>query len=67
MIVLRLRGSGDRLRFSAIGRRVDLTALDTKNRDLTVALEISGAAFVKNRNLRGAKRVFRLPRKGGRS
>ena len=65
--VVRLRRvGGDQLRVTVAGRQIDLTALDTQNRDLTVALEIGGTTFVRSRNLHGAKKVFRLPRRGGR-
>ncbi len=49
-------------RFAASGTGLDLSALNTGNRDLTVALEVSGNQFVKNRNLTGKKNVFKLPK-----
>jgi hypothetical protein len=61
-LTVRLKSlANGKLRFSAVGKRIDLSSIDTQNRDLTVALEIGDTAFVKNRNLRGARRVFRLP------
>jgi hypothetical protein len=50
-------------RFAAVGKRLDLAALDTANRDLTVSLEIGGTTFTLNRNLVEKKGAFRLPRK----
>ena len=55
-------------RFTARGRRLDLAALepdagDPKSRDLTVAFEVSGASFVRNRNLVVRRGVFRLSRR----
>jgi hypothetical protein len=54
-------------RFTVKGKKLDLTALDVdrgdpKSRDLTVAFEISGTTFVKNRNLIRRKAVYALPR-----
>ena len=57
-----LRQARDGFRFSAVGKKLDLAALDTGNRDFTVALDLGGTQFVKNRNLEGKKRVFKLPR-----
>jgi hypothetical protein len=48
-------------RFAAAGTRLDLSALDTGNRDLTVSIEVSGVQFVKNRNLTGKRNVLKLP------
>jgi hypothetical protein len=53
-----------KLRFSASGKKVDLSSIDLPDRELTVSLEIGGTAFVKNRALRGTRHVFRLARKG---
>ena len=55
-------------RFTARGRRLDLAALapdagDPKSRDLTVAFEVSGASFVRNRNLVVKRNVFKLSRR----
>jgi DNA-binding beta-propeller fold protein YncE len=65
-VTLRVRDLGDgTFRFSASGSGVDLTSLGSINsRDLTVSLEIGGTAFVRNRHLKGVRRVFRLARKG---
>ena len=65
VVILRLRAAGGTFRVSATGKGLDLSALDTGNRDLTVALEVAGAQFVRNRNLVGKKNVFKLPRKRG--
>jgi hypothetical protein len=63
---LRLRQlAGDRIRFTASGAGPGVAVLDTGNRDLAVALEVSGVSFVRNRNLAGRKRVFRIPRRRG--
>jgi hypothetical protein len=64
-LVLRRHGrSGYRVALS--GKRLDLSALDTGNRDLTVSLQISGTNFVRNRNLVGKTNVFKLPPKSKR-
>jgi processive rubber oxygenase RoxA-like protein len=60
--------SGGGYRFTAAGHGLDLSALaadhgDPKSRDLTVAFEVSGATFVRNRNLAAKKATFRIPRK----
>jgi hypothetical protein len=52
-------------RLNASGKGLDLSALspdagDPNSRDLTVAVEISGTSFVKNRNLAGKKNVFKI-------
>ncbi|HJQ82850.1 MAG TPA: hypothetical protein VKA21_02150, partial [Candidatus Binatia bacterium] len=52
-----------RYRFKARGAGAALAALDTGNRDLTVALEIGGVSYVKNRNLVGSRRLFRTARR----
>jgi sugar lactone lactonase YvrE len=62
-VVLTLRRTGDGFRLSAIGKRLDLSALDTGNRDVTVALVAGGTNCVQNRNLAGKSRVLKLPRK----
>ncbi len=49
---------------SLVGKRLDLSPLDTGNQDVTVALVAAGSNFVQNRNLEGKGRVFKLPRKG---
>jgi hypothetical protein len=64
-VIVRLRNVGDgKLRFSASGRGVDLAPLATGNPDVTVALEVGGTNFVKNRKMTGSRNVMRLPRKG---
>jgi hypothetical protein len=60
-LVLTRRHGG--YRFSLNVKRVDLSTLDTGNRDLTLAMVISGTNFVQNRNLTGKKNVFTLPKK----
>jgi len=55
-------GKGGVYRFAASGTGLDLSVLDTGNRDLTVSIEVSGDQFVKNRNLTGKKNVFKLAR-----
>ncbi len=59
------RGRNGTYRFTAGGKHLDLAALDTGNRDLTVAVEVGKTSFVLNRNLVGKKRVFKLPRRKG--
>ncbi len=54
-------------RFTLTGSRLDLSSLNTGNRDLTVALVISGTNFVQNRNLAGKRNVFKLPVKSRRA
>jgi DNA-binding beta-propeller fold protein YncE len=61
-LVLRDVGGG-RFRFAARGSGPDIAALDTGNRDFTVALEIGGVSFVQNRNLAGKRHVFRIARR----
>jgi hypothetical protein len=55
--------AGGRFRFTVRGAGSELKKLDTGNHDLTIALEVSGVSFVKNRNLEGKKRTFRIPRR----
>jgi len=55
------RGTG-RYRFSIRATGSDLADLDTGNPDLTLALEIQGAQFVRERNLIQRRGAFRLPR-----
>ena len=50
-------------RFSAVGKHVNLLALDTGVPDLTVAFDIGGVTFAHNRNLSGKKNVFRISRR----
>ncbi len=63
-LVLNRRAGG--YRFTLTGKHLDLSTLDTGNRDLTVALVIGGTNFVQNRNLAGKRNVFKLPRKNKR-
>ena len=65
--VVKLRDlGGGRMRLTARGRGADVRALDTGNRDLTLAVEVRlagatrTASFVKTRSLHGKQRVFRL-------
>jgi DNA-binding beta-propeller fold protein YncE len=60
-LVLTHRSGG--FRFTLTGKHLDLSTLDTGNRDLTVAMVISETNFVQNRNLAGTKNVFKLPKK----
>ena len=63
-VALRLREiPGERFRFALRIRGTTLSTLDTGNREVTVALEIDGVSFVRNRNLKGRRHVFRLPRR----
>jgi DNA-binding beta-propeller fold protein YncE len=58
-----VRLSGGRYRFKATGKRVDMSELDSGNRDLMVAFEIGDATFAHSRNLVGKRNVFRISRK----
>jgi hypothetical protein len=52
IVAISLRGRpGGPLRLVARGRRIDLSALDTSARDLTVALTVGDVQFVQNRML----------------
>ena len=69
-LTVTLRRIPDGYRVRVRGAGLDLAPFehvdgDLTNRDLTVALEISGTTFVRNRNLRGRAAVFRLPRRRG--
>ena len=68
MLTVTLRRIPDGYRVRVRGAGLDLAPFehvdgDPTNRDLTVALEIGGTTFVRNRNLRGRVAVFRLPRR----
>jgi hypothetical protein len=69
-LVLALKPKADGFAFRLKGKGLDLSALDTGNRDLTLAIEIgkrgdfAAAQFVQNRALTGNKKnVFTLPKK----
>jgi hypothetical protein len=59
-------GNGGNFKLTFVGKKVDLSALDTGNPDVTVSVEIGQAQFVRNRNLVAKKGVYKLP-KGKRS
>jgi len=68
-VTVALTPSGSGYRVRAKGRRLDLSALapdagDPRSRDLTVAIEVIGASFVRNRDLAFERGVFKLPRPG---
>jgi hypothetical protein len=56
-------GNGGNFKLSLVGKKVDLSALDAGNPDVTVSLEIGQAQFVRNRNLVAKKGVYKLPKK----
>jgi len=66
-LVLKPKNGG--FRFTLKGKGLDLSTLDTGNRDLTVAIEIgktgdfAAAQFVQNRLVAGKKNVLTLPKK----
>jgi len=63
-VSLTLRKQGDgAYRFALVGKKVDLAALDTGNPDVTVAVVVGDAQFVRNRNLVLRKGSYTLPRK----
>jgi hypothetical protein len=65
-VALKLKAANDgSFKFTLVGKKLDLGALDTGTPDLTVALETSGAQFVRNRNLTAKKGVYRLPKRRG--
>ena len=65
-VALKLKAAKDgSYKFTLIGKKLDLGALDTGNADLTVAFETSGAQFVRNRALVAKKGTYRLPRRRG--
>jgi hypothetical protein len=72
-ISLLLKRTPKDVQFVLKGKGTDLAALDTGNRDLTVAIEIgktgdfASAQFVQNRNLVGKKNVYTLPKKRRRA
>ena len=68
LVIVKLSPAGGGYRFTATGKRLDLSMLapdagDPKSRDLTVAFEVSGASFVRNRNLVVKRNVFKLSRR----
>jgi hypothetical protein len=68
VVTIALSRTASGYRVAVKGRRLDLFALapatgDPERRDLTVALEVSGASFVRNRTLVARRNVFRLPRR----
>jgi DNA-binding beta-propeller fold protein YncE len=73
VLSLALRPKGGGFAFTLKGKRLDLSTLDTGNRDLTVAIEVgktgdfAAAQFVQNRVLSGKKNVFTLPKKRRRA
>ena len=62
-LTLTLSPHGSGYRFTLAGQRLDLSSIDTGNRDLTVALVIAGTSFAQNRNVIGKRNVFKLPHK----
>jgi hypothetical protein len=65
-VALKLKAAKDgSYKFTLVGKKLDLGALDTGNADLTVAFETSGAQFVRNRALVAKKGTYRLPRRRG--
>jgi len=67
VVTVALTPSGGGYRLRAKGWRLDLSALapdagDARTRDLTVAIEVSGASFVRNRDLAFRRGVFKLSR-----
>jgi hypothetical protein len=69
VVTVALTPSGSGYRVRAKGGRLDLSALapdagDPRSRDLTVAIEVGGATFVRNRDLAFTRAVFKLPRPG---
>jgi DNA-binding beta-propeller fold protein YncE len=62
-IAVTLKRAGTGFRLLAVGKRLDLSALDSGNRDLTIAVESGGVTAAKNRSLEGKRRVFKLPRR----
>jgi DNA-binding beta-propeller fold protein YncE len=64
VVALTLRAAPDgSYRFTLIGKQLDLSALDTGNPDLTVALLVGDAQFVRNRTLVARKQIYALPKK----
>jgi DNA-binding beta-propeller fold protein YncE len=65
-VALKLKTAKDgSFKFTLVGKKLALGALDTGNADLTVAFETSGAQFVRNRALVAKKGTYRLPRRRG--
>lgn len=69
VVALKLRPKGADWTFTLTGKKLDLSALQTGNTDLTVALSIGNTSFVRNRYLDVVKRrgkptgVLRLPKR----
>jgi hypothetical protein len=66
LVSVTLTQIGSGYRFTAKGRRLDLSVLapdagDPRSRDLTIAFEMSGASFVRNCNLVLNEGVFEFP------
>jgi hypothetical protein len=61
-LTLRKQGDGS-YRFTLVGKKLDLSALDTGNPDVTVAFVVGDAQFVRNRNLVLRKATYALPKK----
>jgi hypothetical protein len=73
VLALALKPKGGGFAFTLKGKKLDLSTLDTGNRDLTVAIELAksgdfaAAQFVQNRTLSGKRNVFKLPKKRRRA
>ena len=64
VVMVKLKAaSGGTFKFTAVGKGLDLSALNTGNPDVTVAVEVSGVQFVRNRNLALKRNVFKLSRR----
>jgi hypothetical protein len=55
-------GSSGSFRMTLVGKKVDLSALDTGNPDVTVSIQVGTAQFVRNRNLVAKKGIYKLPK-----
>jgi hypothetical protein len=68
-LTLTLRRKGEAARFTLKGKGLDLSTLDTGNRDFTLAIELGKSGdfaseqYVQNRVLTGKKNVLTLPKK----
>jgi DNA-binding beta-propeller fold protein YncE len=62
-VSLSVRTKGGSSRFVLVGKKLDLTALDTGNPDVTIAFVVGEAQFVQNRTLAAKKSVYTLPPK----